>query len=413
MTLQEQYNLIKENKGHKGVFLTEAKKQFPSLLTNPMGFEEVVNKLKQKSVISENYIDLKPISNYESSRKEDWENSFNNFLKEEIKADLKKTDSSVDDLYKKGFDSSDKKNLDNQIGSEVQKGVYFEAKENPDKSLEEIMKMVSKNLEKDPLYYKKNAAFGVKGLGLEQEEAMEVSGKYKESGYSDKLKKLVKESLLKEEIDSFAGSDPKSGNIIQSTGFDWSEYEPGYGETYQISKAGSKSIPYYVIEKTDGSEQIDMFFDTPEDAQEYAEKKGLPMVDSLQEAVDDESIEKTKELTDATKELSKAKEEAGIKEIKKKPKSLDEKFKDIETQSEIVTLETKLQTIDEIIESKQSRLTNINEDEALSDLVDKKKIKELQKEIKILEKRKSKLEALYEKKTGKSYKQDITEEDYN
>ena len=410
MTLQEQYNFIKENKGHKGVFLTEAKKQFPSLLTNPMGFEEVVTKLKQKNIISENYMDLKPLSNYEPSRKEDWENSFNNFLKEEIKADLKKTDSSVDDLYKRGFDSEDKKNLDNQIGSEVQKGVYFEAKENPDKSLEDVMKMVSKNLEKDPLYYKKNAAFGVKGLGLEQEEAMEVSGKHKESGYSDKLKKLVKESLLKEEIDSFADSDPKSGNIIQSTGFDWSEYEPGYGETYQISKAGSKSIPYYVIEKTDGSEQIDMFFDTPEDAQEYAEKKGLPMVDSLQEAVDDESIEKTKELTDATKELSKAKEEAGIKEIKKKPKSLDEKFKDIETQSEVVALETKLQTIDEIIESKQSRLTNINEDETLSDLVDKKKIKELQKEIKILKKRKAKLEKLYEKKCGIPYKNNITED---
>ena len=40
MTLQEQYNLIKAGKGHKGIFLTEAKKQFPNMLTNPMGFEE-------------------------------------------------------------------------------------------------------------------------------------------------------------------------------------------------------------------------------------------------------------------------------------------------------------------------------------------------------------------------------------
>ncbi len=46
----------------------------------------------------------------------------------------------------------------------------------------------------------KNAAFGVKGLGYKETELEEVSGKYASSGYSDKLKKMVKESLVKEEI---------------------------------------------------------------------------------------------------------------------------------------------------------------------------------------------------------------------
>ena len=31
-TLQEQYNLIKEGKGHKDVFLKEAKKKFPNMI---------------------------------------------------------------------------------------------------------------------------------------------------------------------------------------------------------------------------------------------------------------------------------------------------------------------------------------------------------------------------------------------
>ena len=37
--------------------------------------------------------------------------------------------------------------------------------------------------------------FGIEGLGLEEMASNEVSGKHKESGYSDKLKELVKESL--------------------------------------------------------------------------------------------------------------------------------------------------------------------------------------------------------------------------
>lgn len=47
---------------------------------------------------------------------------------------------------------------------------------------------------------------------------------------------------------------------------------------YQISKAGSKSNPHYVLEKPDGSKQIDMMFDTPEDAKKYASKKELSII---------------------------------------------------------------------------------------------------------------------------------------
>ena len=46
-------------------------------------------------------------------------------------------------------------------------------------------------------------------------------------------------------------------------------------ESYMISKSGPKSNPYYVLEKPDGSKQIDMMFTSPEEAKKYATKKNL------------------------------------------------------------------------------------------------------------------------------------------
>ena len=46
-------------------------------------------------------------------------------------------------------------------------------------------------------------------------------------------------------------------------------------ESYMISKSGSKSNPHYVLEKPDGSKQIDMMFTSPEEAKKYAAKKNL------------------------------------------------------------------------------------------------------------------------------------------
>ena len=53
LTLQEQYNLIKEGKGHKDVFLKTAKSQFPNIVPNSATFEQTSALLKQRSVISE------------------------------------------------------------------------------------------------------------------------------------------------------------------------------------------------------------------------------------------------------------------------------------------------------------------------------------------------------------------------
>ena len=52
-TLQEQYNLIKKGKGHKDVFLKEAKSRYPHMISNVLTYDQVITILKQRSVINE------------------------------------------------------------------------------------------------------------------------------------------------------------------------------------------------------------------------------------------------------------------------------------------------------------------------------------------------------------------------
>lgn len=264
----------------------------------------------KKGLINENYIDLKPINNLEPTAKADFENKFAEYLAEEAKAVEKKPSKEVEEVAEGNFDYSDVKNLDNQIGQEVLNGIYFEAKQNPDKTLDEIREMVSKNLAKDGQYYMNNAMFGIEGLGAETMKSEEVSGKHKESGYSDKLKEVVKESLM--------------------------------GGTTEVVK------------------------------EEEEEKK-----------------------EDKPKKPKKAKKE-----------SLDNDLAEIDKQAQIVALEAKLNKMDEVIETKLQRINMVSEDDNLKDLVDGKKMKAIQKEVKILEKRKAKMEKMYEKMCGKKYQRE-------
>ena len=62
-TLSNQYKLIKEGKGHKDAFLKDARRQFPSLVTNAATFKEASTILKQKGIISQNFIGSQMIGN--------------------------------------------------------------------------------------------------------------------------------------------------------------------------------------------------------------------------------------------------------------------------------------------------------------------------------------------------------------
>lgn len=195
-TLQEQYNLIKEGKGHKDIFTKEAKRLFPNIVPNAATFNQTAKLLKQRSVISENIFPLMPSQGLNPFT------SFDKFIAEEAKATESKTTKEVNEKETTGYDYKNPKNLDNQIFDQYIKGLRFEMEQDPellaDEPTEAMLKakeIVLKNLEKDPIYYTKNAAFGIKDVGYtELENGKEPTGKYKSSGYGD-LKENKMDSL--------------------------------------------------------------------------------------------------------------------------------------------------------------------------------------------------------------------------
>ena len=199
-TLQDQYLLIKEGKGHKGVFLADAKRQFPNIVRNAATFEEASSCLKTKNIIAENVIGLTAVNSpFEPKKKESYELAFENFLaeakkkkEEDEKAELKATSKQVEKDLEHNFDYKDNKNPDNLIFDQIMTGYYTEMKDpkNADKTMQELKDMVFKNLQKDPIFYTKEGQFGVKGLGYSVDhpglgEPKEPKGKYKASGYGD------------------------------------------------------------------------------------------------------------------------------------------------------------------------------------------------------------------------------------
>jgi hypothetical protein len=90
-----------------------------------------------------------------------------------------------------------------------------------------------------------------------------------------------------------------------------------------------------------------------------------------------------------------------LNEGKKKKMSYMAELAEIDKQSAIVAMEAKIDKLAEMIEAKTTRLNMVSEDENLSELIDKRRVKEMQKEIKILEKEKSKMEKMYEKMGAK------------
>ena len=135
------------------------------------------------------------------------------------------------------------------------------------------------------------------------------------------------------------------------------------------------------------------------------EEKELPMdevnaVDARQEAIDasNESAgveeEKRPDYPDVDKDGDREESmEKALKDKKaKKPKkeSIDTKLSEIGKAGDITKLEAQLEFLTNHINEKIDRVSSINEDDNLKELIDKKKMKDMQKEIKLLEKEKAK-----------------------
>ena len=81
---------------------------------------------------------------------------------------------------------------------------------------------------------------------------------------------------------------------------------------------------------------------------------------------------------------------------KKKGMTYEAALREIDAQSAVVALEAKIEKLKEMAETKAQRLEMVSEDENLSELIDKKAMNEMRKEIKQIEKMQEKLEKLYE-----------------
>jgi hypothetical protein len=100
-----------------------------------------------------------------------------------------------------------------------------------------------------------------------------------------------------------------------------------------------------------------------------------------------------------------------LNEGKKKASAYMAELAEIDKQSAIVAMEAKINKLAEMVEAKTQRLSMVSEDENLSELIDKKRVKMMEREIKEIEKAKLKLEKLYEKMSGGKKKEVVDEEE--
>ena len=345
-TLQEQYNLIKEGKGHKDVFTKEAKRLFPNIVPNAATFNQTAKLLKQRSVISENIFPLMPSAGLNPFT------SFDKFITEEAKAEEKKTTKEINQAEIAGYDYKDPKNLNNQIFDQYINGVKFEMEQTPDlladnpsEALNKAKEIVTKNLEKDPLFYMKNAAFGIEGLGYQElKNQEEPTGKHKSSGYGDlKENKMSKSNDLKELLEEAVAGVPSIGN------------------------------PFADRKKERYESKFEAFL--------AEEKKG-----EMEEEMDSK-MKKEEMKPDMKKEEMAPKKEGKLtyEKVVKKAEKLGEMAKN-RVQMEIYGKKKR---------ELEETLGTINEDSNLSEFIDESKKRELQKEIALYEKAYMTAEANY------------------
>ena len=424
-TLQEQYTKILNGDGRKDLFLKEAKQKYPNFISNLTSFKDAENILKSKSVINEELggvVTLKPLVQLTSDdfnpNKQAWESKYEAFVNEEkakalkpiidndidekintekedekVKAEEKKVSKGVENIDKRNYDYSPKEdNINNVNAQEMMNGVYYELKEDPSISLEEAQEKVIKNLSKDELHYVKEGQFGV-GIGYTEQKVEENSGKtYGGSGYSDKLKstdakmKPVKENKLSKLVKESLGGVVTTGNPNSYAAQSGRMIRQMMAEDgFQPDQAGSQyhSSLYAENEVEEARDK----------AIEASQEKAGMSEEARPDYPDVDGDGDTKEpMAKAVKDKKKMKKE-----------SIDSKLAEIGKEAEAVKLEAQLNYLHDHIQEKLDRVSSIQEDENLSELIDKSKMKQMQREIKDLERRKVKMERIYEKSCGKSY----------
>ena len=507
-TLQEQYNLIKKGKGNSEIFQKAAKTQFPNMVRNAASLNETIASLKHGHIISEN---IWGIANQKTS-KPDWfkifDENMNLISEEEAKAIEKKTSKEVTDLQApdRGYDYKDDKMLNNVAGEQFRQGYYTELTDeaNSDKTKQELIDLVIKNMSKNPQYYVEEAQFGIKGIGYSEDAPGLGKGKMvkdagKGGGYGEATKKdfpegdigtgyleikenknninevgvlaiaggtalgilgavvgykafeflkrgisnaassvavkvddMLQDKLTKHRMEKHKSliigalnrlkSDPEFENYVElllsnpnsgtpdmktTSGKIRVKRKGDYNDMRKLRSSTIKDFKTYLTKNLTPEEQG--VFNSIYDAASQGEGKSIP------ENKNKNNVKNVGEgrtsLLSILKEDYALGEKAPVKTKTKKVKkeTTDSKLSEIEKNGRIATLEIQIEALEEIISSKNERISMVTEDDSLSELVDKKKMKEMQREIKLLEKRKSGMEKIYEKMCGMSYSKKIAE----
>lgn len=455
-SLQNQYNLIKEGKGNKEIFLKEAKAQFPQYITNVQTFDQVIHSLTEKGIINEMVL----VSTNNPAGK-DWFKIFN----ENVAANLKDADKEVVEKETAGYDYKAKNN-NNISTAEMLKGYYAEMKDpkNAEKTEEQIKAIVVKNLEKDPLFYVKDGEFGIKGIGYTDKHpglgpTKEVTGKYKSSGM-EPVK--LNESLDGEEkyvIFSYPYGEPEKKELYQdnntlkyakqlvfrynndddSERFGYmkkSDWEAQHGSLSETKHSAEADLKIYKSElnlinkvkakgekhekrKAELEKKIadleskmneGMFGDSDGDyeADQEAEQMAYYYYDKGLEAYSEGDFLRAKNFRSTAlrygsylgwgeQDLPPYGDET-LTEAKTR-RAIEKHLAEIDRMAEVAAWEHKIGKVQEKIEELTNKMT-MTEGDDVKDMVDKKAVKELKKDIALLEKKK----ALYEKQKAKAAK---------
>ena len=389
-------------------------KQTPNELFNKL--TEKFNPKKEKEIINEELgqiITLKPLVQMEATPKESFWTKFETFLaeggtlepivnndmktntlekEEKVKADPKlkyemdsklagsyKVSDGVENIESHNYDYK-AENINNVNAQEVLTGIQCEINYNKELTLDEAKELAVKNLSKNPLHYVEEGQFGIKGLGYTESKQQQSDGEsYGGSGFSEKLKdggdsmELVKEG--KKSVNEAFGQVVTTGN------------------PNSLAAMSGNIIKQMMAEKE--------------------EEKKLPM-DEMEDEGTAVSYSDTNEAAkpdfmdidgDGDKEESMKQAGKDMKAKKPKKESIDTKLAEIGKAGDITKMEAQLEFLSNHINEKSDRVNSISEDENLSELVDKKKMKDMQREIKLLEKRRGKMAKMYEKMCGKKYQQ--------
>ena len=397
-SLQNKLNLIKEGKGNKELFLKEARAMFPNVVTGALTFDQAVHNLTERGILSEGFIGV-------SSKKPnnpDWFQIFN----ENVKAELKDTDKEVEKLETAGYDYKDEKNSNNLSMESILSGYYAEMKDpkNAEKTEEELKEMVVKNLTKDPLYYMKDGAFGVKGIGYTDEApGLKASDtdkmmpvKLNEAKHSDEADLKIYKSEL---------------NLINKVKAKGEKHEKRKAELEKKIADLESKMNEAMYAGSDGDYEADQedeqmaYFYYDKGMEAYSEGDYLK-ADNYRTT----ALRYGSRLGWTEQDLPPyGDEHLGETITEGKRKAVEKHLKEIEKLGEVASVAHKIEKITEKIEELKNKLT-MTEGDDVKDVVDKKAIKEIQKDLKLYEKKKAFYEKMHSKLSKKAGISNIEEE---